>query len=255
MTITTSTIPAQRNVDGLAVIGRSRHALMGIRYLEGEGGDDAAAQAAAAAAAAEADKAPWTKENFDPERAYRLVENLRADAATAKTKTDAAIQAAADKAQKDTLAQFAKLLGGGEQEETDPVKLAAKVTDLTSQIAAKDTDLTKAQAATKAGQLSTAVAILSHGLGGSARLLLANEEFKTSIASVEPTDEAALTAKIKAAIQANAALKATPSSSGDSNHQGGQVPDLEKLLAASEKAGDVATSITLKRRIAAAKRS
>jgi len=241
---------------------RTKLDLMGIRFLnepgdgDGAGGDgDAAAQAAAAAAAAANDAAPWTKENFDPERAFRLVENLRADAATNKTKTEAAIQAAADKAQKDTLAQFAKLLGGGEQEETDPVKLAAKVTDLTSQIDAQRDDLTKAQAATKAGQLSTAVAVLAHGLGASARLLLANDTFKTSIASVDPADEAAITAKITAAIQANAALKTTPPSSGGSNHTGGQTQALEAQLAAATKAGDIATSITLKRRIAAAKHS
>ncbi|WP_120338124.1 hypothetical protein [Cryobacterium soli] len=255
MNIKTSTIPARRDVDGLAVIGRTRHALMGIRYAEGEGGDDAAAQAAAAAAAAEADKAPWTKENFDPERAWTRIQRMQADADAKSAKHATDLATATENASKKALADFAKLLGGGEQEETDPVKLAAKVTDLTSKITEKDGDLTKAQASVKAGQLSTAVAILAHGLGGSARLLLANEEFKTSIASVEPTDEAAITAKIKAAIQANAALKITPPSSGSTDHQGGQVPDLEKQLAAAVAAKDMQLSITLKRRIAAAKRS
>jgi hypothetical protein len=135
------------------------------------------------------------------------------------------------------------------------VKLAAKVTDLSTQIAEKDTALTAAQSAAKAGALTTKVAILAHGLGGSAKLLLANEQFKTSIASVEPTDEAAITAAIKTAIQANAALKATPSSSGSDGHQGGQTQALEAQLAVAEKAGDIAQSITLKRRIAAAKTS
>ena len=40
MTITTSTILALRDVDGLAVIGRTKHALMGIRYDNGEGGGE-----------------------------------------------------------------------------------------------------------------------------------------------------------------------------------------------------------------------
>ena len=267
MTGTNSTIPALRNADGMAVLGRTKHDLMGIRYENGEGGagGDAATQAAAAAAtqaAADAasansgdSNAPWTKENFDPDRAFKLVENLRADLADSKTKTDAAIAAAAEKAQKDTLAQFAKLLGGGEQEETDPVKLAAKVTDLSTQIAAKDGELTTAQAAAKAGALTTQVAILAHGLGGNAKLLLSNEQFKTSIASVEPTDEAAIQAAITKAIQANAALKATPGRSGSGEHQGATVQGLEAQLAAAEKSGDVALSITLKRRIAAAKTS
>jgi len=182
-----------RNIDGLAIIGRTKHALMGIRYEDGEGGDVAAVAAAAAKlitdkatadAQAIADKAPWTKENFDPERAQRLVENLRADIAAA--------------------------------------------------------GLTKAQADIKAGQISTTVAILAHGLGGSPKLLLANEKFKASIASVEPTDEAAITAIITAELQANPALKATPPSSGSDGHQGGQILNLEALLAKATKDGDVA---------------
>lgn len=260
MSITTRIIPALRDRDGLAVIGRTKHSLMGIRYEEGEGGDAAAQAAAAAKAADDAkgaagadDKAPWTKENFDPDRAYKLVENLRADLADSKTKTEAAIAAAAEKAQKDTLAQFAKLLGGGEELETDPEKLQAKVTELSTSITEKDASLTKAQADIKAGQLSTAVAILSHSLGGNPKLLLANEDFKTSIASVEPTDEAAIQAAITKALQANAALKATQSRSGSGEHQGATVQSLQAQLAKATEAGDLAESIRLKRAIAAAK--
>jgi len=36
-----------------------------------------------------ADKAPWTAENFDPERAWRLVENLRGELDGLKTERDA----------------------------------------------------------------------------------------------------------------------------------------------------------------------
>lgn len=261
---TTITPLAQRGPDGLAVFGRTKHSLMGIRYADGEGGDAAAAAAQAAAVAAKAaedaqnaaggdDKAPWTKENFDPDRAYKLVENLRADLAESKTKTEAAIAAAAEKAQKDTLAQFAKLLGGAEEPETDPVKLAAKVTDLSSQIAAKDSDLTKAQADIKAANLATQVALLAHGLGGNAALLLKNEDFKTSIASVEPTDEAALSSAITKAVQATPALKATPSRSGSGEHQGATVQSLEAQLVKATEARDLTETIRLKRAIAAAK--
>lgn len=265
MSITTTTPLAARNADGVAIIGRTLHDLRGIRFDEGEGGNAPAGDAAAQAAAATADadnggkhveqNAPWTKENFDPDRAFKLVENLRSDLADTKTKTAAAIAAAAEKAQKDTLAQFAKLLGGGEQEETDPVKLAAKVTDLSTQIAAKDGDLTKAQAAAKAGQLSTQVAILSHGLGANPKLLLSNEQFKTSIASVEPTDEAAITAAITKALQANAALKATPSRSGSGEHQGATVQTLEAQLKAATEKKDFVETIRLKQAIAAARKA
>lgn len=247
-------VPVQRDRDGLAVIGRTKHALMGIRYAEGEGGDAAAEDDAATDTAASSDNnAPWTKENFDPERAQKLVENLRADIATQKTKTETAIADAVAKSQKDFASTLAKALGGGEQEETDPVKLAAKVTDLSTQIASRDTELTETQAAVKAGQLSTQIALVAPGLGANAKLLLANEQFKTSIASVEPSDEAAIQAAITKAIQANAALKATPSRSGSGEHQGATVQSLEALLAAAVKAGDIGESITIKRRIAEAK--
>ncbi|WP_213816190.1 hypothetical protein [Glaciihabitans sp. dw_435] len=256
MTITTCSYPAQRGTDGLAVIGRTKHALMGIRYLENEGGDDAAAQAAAAAAATAAaggDNAPWTKENFDPERAQKLLENVRGDLATTKAKHEKDIADAVEKATKSTLAQFAKLIGGGEQTETDPVKLAAKVTELTNKVSEQDGSLTAAQSAVIAGKLSTEVAVQAHGLGASAKKLLANKDFMTSIASVDPTDEAAITAKITAALQANAALGITPASSGSDGHQGATLQSLETQLAKAEKDGDVSASIVLKRRIRAAK--
>lgn len=256
MTTTTSTTPTLRDVDGMAVIGRTKHQLMGIRYGEGEGGDgdDAAAQAAAAVASATPAEgaAAAAAETVDqlPDWAQRVIRDTRAENADQRTKAN-------ELATKfDNLTKgLAGALGLGEQPETDPVKLAAQVTDLSGQVAAKDTDLTKAQADVKAGQLSTAVAILAHGLGGNAKLLLANDQFKTSIASVDPADEAAITAKITAAIQANAALKAPPARSGSGEHQGATVQGLEAQLAAAEKSGDVALSITLKRRIAAAKTS
>ncbi len=236
--------------------------LMGIRFLNepGDGagaGGDAAAQATTAASAgtgAADSNAPWTKENFDPERAWRLTENLRTDLAEQKTKTETAIAAAAEKAKKDTLAEFSRLLSGGEAEETDPEKLKAKVTDLSSQIQTKDGALTTAQAAVKSGQVATQVAILAPGLGASARLLLNNEAFKSSIASVEPTDEAALTSAITKALQANAALQATPSRSGSGEHQGATVQSLEAQLAAAQQKGDKTESIRLKMAIAASRR-
>ncbi|MDJ0323176.1 hypothetical protein QMG61_05290 [Cryobacterium sp. PH31-AA6] len=234
-------------------VRRSKLDLMGIRFINepgdgtGAGGDAAAQAAAAAAGTGEEPKV------FDA--AY--VSSIRAEAAANRVAANEAKAAA--EANKTQFADFIKSLGAaagfGAQEETDPAKLQAKVTDLSTQITDRDSTITQGQAAIKAANLSTAVAVLAHGLGGSARLLLANADFKTSIASVDPTDEAAITAKITAAIQANAALKTTPSSSGSSEHTGGQILDLEKLLAAAQKAGDVGTSISLKRRIAAAKRS
>ncbi|WIA99740.1 hypothetical protein [Curtobacterium sp. MCBA15_012] len=264
-TVPSTALPVVADRDGLAVIGRTRHDLMGIRYEGGEGGAGPAAaagqaDAAAAAAAGAGDQtgaagadAPWTKDNFDPERAYRLVENLRGDLAAAKTKTDTAIAEAAEKAKKDTLAEFAKLLGGGEQQETDPAKLAEKVTELSGQVQAKDGDLTKAQADVKAANLTIAVLRSPAAREANTDLLLNNEQFKTTIASVEPTDGAAITAAITKALQDNAALKATPSRSGGGEHQGATVQSLEAQLAAATKAKNFTETIRLKQAIAAAR--
>jgi len=249
VSLTTQTHPAQRDIDGLAVIGRTKHALMGIRYEEGEGGDNAAAQAAAAAAAATAGSgagAGASTVDELPEWAKKEIKDLRTEAASNRTSN----KDLSDKLEKLTTG-LAGALGLGEQQETDPAKLQASVVELSSKIGEKDTALTQAQSDIKARDLYIEVATAAHPLGANPKLLLKNQEFLTSIASVDPTDEAAITAKITAAIQANAALKATPGSSGSDGHQGGQAADLKVQLAAAEKAGDHSTSISLKRRIAA----
>ena len=266
---TNSIIPAQRDSNGMAIIGRTRRQLMGIRYEEGEGGagGDAAAQAAvaqvaaaaAAAKAAEDAKPPWGDDptKFDPDKAWALIQNVKGDVAAEKAKRDQAIadavKKASDETRKATLSDFAKLLGGGEEIETDPEKLQAKVTDLSTQIAEKSTSLTKAESDLKAATLSTAVAIHAHALGGNPALLLTNEQFKTSIASVEPTDEAAIKAAITKALQDNAALKATPPRSGSGEHQGATVQSLVAQLKTAEEKKDFRETIRLKRAIASAK--
>lgn len=204
-------------------------------------------------------KPPWGDDpsKFDPDKAWKLIQNVKGDLEAERTKREEAIAAAvaeaAEKAQKDTLAQFARLLSGDEPMETDPVKLQEKVTTLAGQVQEKDGALTKAQADLKARDLALQVAFLAPGLGGNSKLLLANEQFKTSIASVEPTDEAAITAAITKAIQENAALKATPARSGTGEHTGATVESLEAQLAAAEKEGNWRESMRLKRAIASAK--
>lgn len=246
---------ARRGLDGLAQIGPSKFDLRGIRFMadnegaDGAGTGDAAAQAAAAddagagdAAASGDAGAPWTKENFEPDRAYKLVENLRADLAASKTKTDAAIAAAAAKAQKDTLAQFAKLLTGEQEPETDPVKLAAT-------IAEKDTALTAAQSQIADAQRIASVAVHGVALGANITALLADPAFKTTLASVDPTKEADIKSAITQALQANAALKQPPRSSGDVAPTGPTVQSLEAQLKAAEEKKDQGEIIRLTRAI------
>lgn len=251
MEITQKHHPVARDIDGMAQIGPTKFQVRGIRFAEGEdgaGAGDAAAQAAAAAAAdAGGDAAaPWTKENFDPERAHKLVENLRGDLAKQKTSTDAAIAAAVAQAQKETMAQFAKLLTGEKEAETDPVKLAAT-------IAEKDTALTVAQDAIADAQRTAQAAIHGTALGANVTALLADPTFKTTLASVDPAKEADIKSAITQALQANAALKQPPRSSGDLAPTGPTVQSLEAQLKAAEEKKDITASISLKRQIAAAR--
>lgn len=260
-TTTPSAVCAQRGPNGLAILGRTLHDLRGIRFVDGENGNqpDPAAVAAAAAAAAAGQlpaktTPPWGDDptKFDPDKAWKLIENLRVDAEERQKKTDAAITAAADKARKDAIADLAKALAGGEPEETDPEKLKAKVTDLATQIQTKDSELTKAQSDVKARDISLAVALLAPALGADAEKLLAHEAFKTAIASVEPTDRAAIQAAITKAVQDTATLKATPSRSGSAEHQGATVQSLQAQLKTAEEKKDFRETIRLKRAIASA---
>lgn len=232
---------------------------------------DAAAQAAAAAAAQaqqaaqtqaqqqEPPKPPWGDDptKFDPDKAWKLIQNVKADLATEKAQRDAAITAAvteaAEKAQRETLAQFGRLLAGEEPVETDPVKLQAKVAELGTKNTEATTALTQAQADLKARDVALQVAIHAPALGASAPLLLANEQFKTSIGSVEPTDEAAIKAAITKAVQDTPTLKATPPRSGSGEHQGATVQSLEAQLAKAIEAKDHTETIRLRRAIAAAR--
>lgn len=246
---------ARRNCDGLAQIGPTRFDVTGIRFLEGETGASGGTITDPPAGGTVTDPPaastpPWGDDpsKFDPDKMWKLAENLRGDIAAEKAKRDQAIadavaRATAD-AQKNTLAEFAKLLTGEKEPETDPVKLAAT-------IAEKDQALTAAQATAADAQRTAQAVIHGVALGANIPALLADPAFKTSIGSVDPTDEAAVKAVITQALQANAALKQPPRSSGDVAPTGPTVQTLESLLAAAEKAGNAAESIVLKRRIAA----
>lgn len=241
-----------------------------LRFMTDAGagaGGDAAAQAAAAATAqatkdaadaAAAAKPPWGDDptKFDPAKAWNLITNLRKDVeATKGDKTELLGKLTAAETKFD---QFTKGLGGllgFEAPETDPVKLQEKVTELGTKVAEGNTNLTKAQADLKAANLSTQVAIIGAPLGANIPLLLANEEFKTSIASVEPTDGAALTAAITKALQANAALKQPPLRSGAADHTGATIQTLESQLKAAQEKKDLVETIRLKQAISAARRA
>lgn len=237
-------------------VSRSKLDLMGIRFMTDPDPDAGAGGGNDPDPNAGGDgKPPWGDDpsKFDPDKAWKLIQNVKGDLAAEKAKRDQAIAEAVTKSQKDFATQLATALGGGEQPETDPEKLRQKVTDLSGQIQSKDGELTKAQADAKAARLETAVALIAPELGGNTKLLLANEQFKTSIASAEPTDEAALRAAITQALQANAALKQPPARSGAGDHTGPTVQSLEAQLKTATENRDFVETIRLKQAIAAAR--
>lgn len=258
---------APRGLDGLAIIGRTTHDLRGIRFAEGDGGNGGSGGDGQGGAGTSTETgtgngqgggdAPWTRENFDPERAQRLVANLRGDIDKLRTGQEQAITdavtAAVTAAQADWTKNLAAALGGGEQQETDPAKLQASVADLTQKVNDGQTALTTAQAQVAAGELALQVAIIGGPLGANIPALLANEQFKTSIAKVAPTDAAEITKVITQALQDNAALKQPPARAGHGEHTGPTIQSLESQLKAAEEKNDVGESIRLKRAIAAAR--
>lgn len=251
----TNTPHARRGADGLAQIGPTRFDVMGVRFLEGEGAGGDAGDQSQQQSEQQQSTPPWgdDKSQFDPDKAWALIQNVKGDLASEKAKTDQKITDAVTAAEKNILGNIAKALGGGEEQETDPAKLNASLTDLTSKLAEKDATITDAAAQIKAGQVALQVALHAPALGANTALLLANEQFKTSIASVEPTDEAAVKAAITKALQDNAALKQPPTRSGDAAHTGPTVQSLEAQLKAAEEKKDIVASISLKRQIAAAR--
>ncbi|MGB3413168.1 MAG: hypothetical protein WBA28_00475 [Microbacteriaceae bacterium] len=191
-----------------------------------------------------------------PENDREYLESLRQEAAANRVAAKEAKDAA--EAQATELAKFKTAFStalGIEPEETDPEKLKAKLAERDALVTEKDAALTTAQAAAKAAELNVQVAIHAHGLGANAELLLTNKEFKDSIAEVDPSDKAAIQAAITKAIQANAALKATPPRSGGGEHQGPTVTTLETQLKAAEEKKDTKLVISLKRQIAALRAS
>lgn len=251
---------ARSDRDGMARVGATRHDVVGIRFFNDDngaaGGDQQQEQNQDGQQNQAGNQAPpWGDDptKFDPNKAWNLIQNLRNDAAERQKKTDAAIAAATEQAKKDTLAEFGRLLTGEQAPETDPAKLNEALAQLKSTVTEKDTALQQAQQQAKSTQVALAVAIHAPTLGANTALLLNNEQFKTSIASVEPTDEAAIKAAITKALQENAALKQPPTRSGDGEHTGPTIQSLESQLKAAEEKKDVAESIRLKRAIATAK--
>lgn len=235
---------AIRDAFGQAVIGRTVHDLMGLRYNEGEGGnapaggqeppkpgpptppppaDGTITPPAGATPDPKPANTPKVKfEDLDPAtQAY--VRDLRTEAADHR-QAAAAAKAAADaaKAQRDQVLAAMGLKPDGSEQDPDPAELEAKVA-----ATAADADNTKRE---------NLVLRVGPGLGANVDKLLDSRSFLTKLAGLKVDDREGVTALITEAIAADATLKTAPApaaSSGGTTHTGTTPTDQRQSKAAA----------------------
>lgn len=185
--------PARRDIDGLAIIGRTPHDLRGIRHGEGEEGSTPAAEPAArpapastaapAAPAASEPAAPaWDGkiESLHPD-AQKIITDLRKEAGDNRVKATSA----------DSKLQAVLKAAGIATNEEDPIEVAAT-----------------SRAERDAAKRELAVYKSAATAGADPSKLLDRASFLTSIQGIDPTDGPALLAAINAAVTADNTLKA-----------------------------------------------
>lgn len=134
--------------------------------------------------------------DFDPARAAKLIENLRADNAAAKAK----LAAVAEDARKEVAAQVSKALRGGDDEPPDPAELITQIQEW------------QADAWNASARLN--VLLAANKAGGDAERLLDSVTFVNGLDELADMDPRsiefrdAIAAKVTAAVEANPAFKA-----------------------------------------------
>lgn len=230
-----------RDAFGHAVIGRTAHDLMGIRFNEGEGGNTPPAggqeppkpaapatptpPAAATPPAGSEPPAAKVKIKFEDLDAdtQAYVRDLRSEAATHRQKADAAAaEATAAKAQRDSVLAALGLKPDGSEKDPDPAELEAATR--------------AASAAAESTKRENLVLRVGPGLGANVDRLLDSRSFTTKLEGLKADDREGVTALITEAITADVTLKATPAaaaSSGGTTHTGTTPTDTRKSKSAA----------------------
>lgn len=147
---------------------------------------------------------PWgDPENFNAEKAWELIQSLRASDRPGKVSElegKVSEMEAAQKAQMDALATALGLKPSDTP--PDPAKLAEQVT-------AEQGKTTAAEARATAAERQLAVFKAAPEVEGNALALLDSASFLTSIAEIDPTDTAKLNEAITAAVEKNPLFKAS----------------------------------------------
>lgn len=181
---------------------------------------------------------PWA----DPATAEAEIKRLRAENGAARTNAKAQ---AAEEARKELAASIGKLLDPTATEPTDPAALAEQVTT--------------SQADAKQARVELAVFRNAATAGGDPAALLDSSSFLASLAAVDPSDSAAVSAAIATAIATNPRLGAaagTPQAPAPNPAQGstataGQPSSFDAQIAEATKAGNHQLAIALKQARAA----
>lgn len=207
-TVPSTALPVVADRDGLAVIGRTRHALMGLRYGEGEGGSGGTETTTGTGEQTTTGTQTGTEAGTGttstgteaqdvaslPAWAQKVITDARNDAARYRTGSETAAKTAAEKAQQELVDKIAIAAGLKQDDAQDPAKLAAAVQQ--AQDAAKATERRLA--------VFTAAADTAQ-----ANALLNRLDFTNSIAGLDPTDATGIAAAVKAAVDADPSLKTT----------------------------------------------
>jgi hypothetical protein len=206
----------------------------------------AAADKVAADAAAEkakqdaAVKPPWgDSTEFNPEKAWTLIQNLREESKTTKAAAEKAVSDGVAKARQDLTDGLAKALGLKTDDSLDPAKLQE--------------ELAKSQVQSRQSTVELAVFRTADAAGANPAALLDSRSFLSSIEGVDPYNTDALKAAIATAITENPLLakvvdvsktgpRPFPGQGGSSNG----TPSLSEQIALAEKAGDTRLVIKLK---------
>lgn len=172
----------------------------------------------------------------DPAALQGMIRELRKENANRRT----ASNTAAEDAKKELAQTIGKALGLVEDETVDPAKLTES--------------LTTAQADAKRAQVALAV-YQNAGTVGDPVALLDSTTFLKSVAAIDPSDTAAISAAITAAVTANPRLGAapagpTPPAPNPAQGAGASgAPGIEAQIAEATKAGNHRLAITLKRQL------
>lgn len=189
----------------------------------------------AAAAQPAGDTTPPWGDNFDPERAWTLIQKLRGDNAAIKERRDADIAEARTVAEREAIerayAEMGKTLGVVEPDAPTP-----SAETLAAALSEKDASLSDTQAALAATRAENAVLRYAGKHGGDADALLDSRDFERKLTSIDSNADdyaSQVEALVKAEVEKNGRYRkaqVAPSSSSGEATPGGGAPSAPKSI-------------------------